>query len=135
MNASERGGNDIRGLSRRELLKRAGIVGVAAAVPAVAAPSAAAPVREREALESFTSAEAETVEAIVDRLVPSDAAGPGAAEARVARYIDRALNGELSPSRPAYSAGLAALDRYARDRFGVRFADLASEQQDTLLGE
>ncbi len=97
MIGSERGA-EAGGLSRRELLRRAGLVGVAATVPAAALASEASSVREREGLESLTAAEADAVEAIVDRLIPSDANGPGAAEARVARYIDRALDGELARS-------------------------------------
>jgi len=133
MEVQERGGNDARGLSRRELLKRAGIVGVAAAVPVTAAASAAAPAPEREALMSFTARESETVEALTDRLIPSDATGPGAAEARVARYIDRALDGELAASRPAYTAGLQALDAWSRTRFGAAFAALPAVQRDAVL--
>ena len=133
MDTQTRAEEEARGLSRRDLLKRAGIVGVAVAVPAAATSSQAAKPKEREALESFTTAEAEAVEAFVDRLIPSDATGPGASEARVARYIDRALSGELAPSRPAYNAGLAALDRYSRTRFGAEFADLAPAQQDAVL--
>ena len=98
MIGSERGA-EAGGLSRRELLRRAGLVGVAATVPAAALASEASSVREREGLESLTAAEADAVEAIVDRLIPTDANGPGAAEARVARYIDRALDGELAPLR------------------------------------
>jgi len=93
----------------------------------------AAPVRPRERLEALTAAEAETVEAMVDRLIPSDASGPGAAEGRVTRYIDRALGGELAPLRASYSDGLAAVDAYAQSRFGDRFADLNEAQQDAVL--
>lgn len=133
MHAFEREGDASHALSRRDLLKRAGLVGVAAAAPAGVLAADATPVRERDALETFTAAEAEAVEAIVDRLIPSDANGPGAAEARVARYIDRALGGELSPLRAIYSAGLAAVDAYAEERFGAPFADLPSGQQDAVL--
>ena len=133
MQPYEGGGADSRALSRRDLLKRAGIVGVAAAAPTAAMAPEAAPVRPRERLEALTAAEAETVEAIVDRLIPSDASGPGAAEARVTRYIDRALGGELAPQRSAYSDGLAAVDAYAQSRFGDRFADLNDAQQDAVL--
>jgi gluconate 2-dehydrogenase gamma chain len=133
MHMETRGESEPRGLSRRDLLRKAGLVGVAVAVPTVATSSRAAKLQEREALETFTTAEAEAVEAFVDRLIPSDANGAGASEARVGRYIDRALNGELAASRPAYSAGLAALDRYSRTRFGGAFADLAPAQQDAVL--
>lgn len=132
MHVQERGGNGA-GLSRRELLKRAGLVGVAAAVPVTAAASSAAPAPEREALHSFTGAQADAVEAFVDRLIPSDANGPGASEARVARYIDRALDGDLAASRPAYTAGLSALDRWSQTRFGGGFASLPAVQRDAVL--
>src|SRR5580692_6043867 len=70
-----------RGLSRRELLIGAGLVGIAGV-------SAAG---ENESFESFTAAEAATVRAILARLIPTDENGPGAIEARVDRYIDRIL--------------------------------------------
>lgn len=133
MQPFEMEGSASRALSRGDLLKRAGLVGVAAAVPAGVLASDAASVRERDALETFTSAEAEAVEAIVDRLIPSDANGPGAAEARVARYIDRALGGELASLRATYSAGLAAVDAYAQGRFGGALADLPAAHQDAVL--
>lgn len=133
MQPYEGGGADSRALSRRDLLKRAGVVGVAAAAPAATFAPTAAPVPERERLEALTAAEAETVEAIVDRLIPADSNGPGAAEARVARYIDRALGGELASLRATYSDGLAAVDAYAQGRFGASLADLDPAQQDAVL--
>jgi Gluconate 2-dehydrogenase subunit 3 len=94
-------------MSRRNLFKHAGAasaavaISVASAVPgAVAQPSSRPATPERlEALETLTAAEADTLEAIVARLIPSDANGPGAAEARAAHYIDRALTGPLRASR------------------------------------
>jgi gluconate 2-dehydrogenase gamma chain len=132
MQAFEEGGGWSRALSRRDLLKRAGIVGVAVATP-VAVGTEGAPARERETLESLTSVEAEALEAFVDRLIPADASGPGAVDARVTRYIDRALSGELAPLRSTYSAGLAATDSFARDQFGAPLADLGATQQDAVL--
>lgn len=141
----QRGGRGL--LSRRELLKRAGIMGAAAAVPvglfapaAAAAPAggsletltaAAAPARE--SFETLTAAESDTLEAIAARLIPTDQHGPGAAEARAAHYIDRALGGALSSSRAAYSAGLAAVDTYARASKGAPFAKLSAKDQDAVL--
>ena len=52
--------------------------------------------RAREAYETLTATEADTLEAIVARLIPTDANGPGAIEARAAHYIDRALGGALA---------------------------------------
>jgi gluconate 2-dehydrogenase gamma chain len=121
-------------MSRATLLRRAGLIGVAAAVPAGAAATSAAP-PQRERLETFTAAEADVVEAMLERLIPSDASGPGATEARVLRYVDKALDGDLASSRAAYTAGIADTDAYARSRFGAGFADLTGAQQDTVLTE
>src|SRR5207237_6541918 len=57
----------------------------------------------------------------------------GAREARAARYIDRALGGALASSRQAYTAGLAALDRYARSSRGAAFTELSPVDQDSVL--
>src|SRR2546426_6251747 len=133
-----------RDRSRRELLKRFGVVGAASVVPggafvqtastfAAEARTAAAP--PREALETLTAAESDTLEAIVARLIPSDANGPGAAEARAAHYIDRALAGPLSSARRAYAAGLAALNTYAQTTKGGPFGSLQAKDQDAVLSE
>ena len=134
-------------ISRRDLLKRAAAVGGVAAVSrsaeagrsvdagrsaeAFALPGEAfAP---REPLETLTAAEADILDAVVARLIPTDASGPGATEARAAHYIDRALGGALASSRPAYTSGLAALDGYARTSRGKPFTALAPADQDAVL--
>ncbi|HWW86354.1 MAG TPA: gluconate 2-dehydrogenase subunit 3 family protein [Vicinamibacterales bacterium] len=143
-------------ISRRELLKRAGVVGAAAAArPVVSAvPFGSAATRgetetssdllasaqttagtAREPLESLTAGEADILEAVVARLIPTDANGPGAVEARAVRYIDRALAGALSTSRSIYTAGLEALDRFARSSRGVGFKELSTTDQDAVLTE
>jgi gluconate 2-dehydrogenase gamma chain len=130
-------------ISRRDLLKRAGMLGVAAAgagqtvVDVVARPfqgGDGGP--ETPALQQFahlTAAESDILEAVVARLIPSDELGPGAREARAAHYIDLALGGALASSRPAYAAGLAALDRYAQASRGDAFARLSPMDQDAVL--
>jgi gluconate 2-dehydrogenase gamma chain len=147
-NETDDGRGTPRDLSRRNLFKQ--VAGVAAAIsgtavapttaeaqaPAVAAKLEAAPKLEaprREALETLTAAEADTLEAIVARIIPSDENGPGAAEARAAHYIDRALTGPLRGSRAAYAAGLAALDDYAQSAKGAPFVKLAAKDQDAVL--
>jgi gluconate 2-dehydrogenase gamma chain len=133
-------------ISRRDLLKRAAAAGGAAAAagsiedPALqdarpVAPPAAGSALRREPLENLTAAEADILEAVVARLIPTDANGPGAAEARAAHYIDRALGGALASSRAAYTSGLAALDRYARSARGRAFTELPASEQDSLLVE
>src|SRR5216684_3237267 len=142
---NETGRHAPRDVSRRNLFKQVGLAGAAAAIsgtaPAVvtaAAEPAPAPapkpqVQRLEALETLTAAEADTLEAIVARLIPSDANGPGATEARAARYIDRALGSALSGSRETYRSGLAALDGYARSSKGSPFHQLAASDQDAVM--
>lgn len=133
-------------ISRRALLKRIGAAGTAAVVPvpvvrrppAAAAGDAqgstpAANAVRREAYETLTAAESDTLDAMTARIIPTDASGPGAEEARAAHYIDRALGGALASSRAAYAAGLAALDAYARAKTGAPFAQLAASDQDAIL--
>ena len=129
-----------RDVSRRDLFKQVGLAGAVAAfsgAPAVdtAVAQTPAPVAapRREALETLTAAEADMLEAMVARLIPTDENGPGAAEARAAHYIDRALVGPLRSARGAYAAGLAALDAYAQSAKGAPFTKLSAQDQDTVL--
>jgi gluconate 2-dehydrogenase gamma chain len=138
-------------ISRRDLLKRAAVIGAA---PLAASSQVGSPFQSghdvrperadlhghameaagaREPLENLTAAEADLLDAVVARLIPTDAAGPGATEARAVHYIDRALGGPLASSRQAYSAGLAALDRYAQSSHGKPFTELAPADQDAVL--
>ena len=100
-------------ISRRDLLKRAAAVGGAAVVPrsaeafALRDGPAEASALPREPLENLTAAEADILDAVVARLIPTDANGPGATEARAAHYIDRALGGALAPSLGRNLSGCA----------------------------
>jgi gluconate 2-dehydrogenase gamma chain len=117
-------------ISRRDLLKRAAFA--AAAVPVLRRPAEAFALQVGP-LEHLTAEESTILDAVVARLIPSDALGPGAKEAGAVHYIDRALGGALASSRPAYAAGLAALDTYARSSRGDAFARLSSTDQDSVL--
>ena len=122
-------GPDACGLSRRELLKRASMLGVALnAIPLLQIEGL-----RRAPLETLTPAEGDTLHAIAARLIPSDGNGPGAAEAGAARYIDRALGGALSGNREIYRSGLAAVDRHAQASKGAPFARLPAADQDAVL--
>jgi len=122
-------------VSRRELLKRLSMAGAAAlALPEFDRVLAF----QREALKAIpagvlSATDAATLAAICSRIIPTDESGPGAAEARAAEYIDRALGGWLAPSRDAYTAGLAAIDDAARARAGRRFIELNGAEQDAVL--
>lgn len=137
------------GVSRRDLLKRAGMAGAAMTIPLTpvsgssappAAPHKGGPYEEalqvavrREPIENLTASEADLLEAICARIIPTDESGPGAREARAAHFIDRALGGALAASKPAYTAGFAALDRYARSSRGKPFLELSERDMDSVL--
>jgi len=110
-------------ISRRDLLKAAAIVPFARGFQSGARPP----------VENLTATEMELLAAIVARLIPTDANGPGATEALAAHYIDHALGNALASSRPVYTAGLAALDRYARSSRGAPFTQLSATDQDSVL--
>jgi gluconate 2-dehydrogenase gamma chain len=138
-----------RVITRRDILKGAGVaaaaVSGAVAAPAAAAPgtlppgtlapdaAAAATTQAAAALEALTAQEADLLDLITARLIPTDALGPGAREAKVVRYIDRALAGALASSRDGYRTGLAAFDRYCRMSRGKPFAELTLIDQDSVL--
>ena len=115
-------------ISRRDILKRVGVAGAAAAVPIDAIAQAA-----REPFETLTAAEGATLEAMVARLIPTDSNGPGATDARAARYIDRALGGFLTSFLVAYRTGLAGVETYARTAKGASFTQLSAQDQDAML--
>lgn len=136
-----------RPISRRDLLKGAGMAGAAAILPPGLKPAAAEPAappttvqisaiasapRPRR-LENLTAEEGEVLEAIMARLIPNDEYGPGAVESGVLNYIDRTLGGWQSDSREAYRAGLEAFDRYCRMTRGAPFLELSDADKDSVL--
>jgi gluconate 2-dehydrogenase gamma chain len=105
----------------------------------------------------FTPAEAATMEAIVDRLIPADHLSVGGKDAGCAVFIDRQLAGSFGKANrlytqgpfarglptqgyqnamtPAarYREGLRALEAYVHDAHAKRFAQLSAAQQDEIL--
>ena len=123
-------------LSRRAMLKHLGVaIGIAAGLPIAARSQARTQglASVGNALASLTAAEAETLRAIIARIIPSDENGPGALEARADRFIDRALAGALKNQRAAYTTGLAGTDAYAKSSKGAAFAKLSAADQDAVL--
>lgn len=119
-----------RQLSRRSVLKGSAAIGAATTAPARVFAQAGA---TRESYQNLAPAQAQVLEAIVARLIPSDASGPGALEAGAVRYIDLALADALAQSRETYRSGIAALENYARRTHGRGFAALEYVEQDALL--
>ena len=106
----------------------------------------------------FTADEAQTVEALVDRLIPPDPEYPGGKDAGCAVFIDRQLAGPYGTSEALYTAGpfhagakeqgpqsptnprdhyrkaLAALDDHCRNsQGGKRFENLDDEDKDKIV--
>jgi gluconate 2-dehydrogenase gamma chain len=106
----------------------------------------------------FNQAEADAIEAMVDRLIPPDPETPGGKDAGCAVFIDRQLagpfgrnedhynkgpfhqgtkeQGDQSPLTPAqyYRSALAAVDAHCKAKFGgSTFARLPDERKDEVL--
>lgn len=130
--------------ARRDfLLKMGGVAGATwldAQWPAVVAAAQhahqAVAAKQAVAFEIFTPEQAAEVEAIASRLIPTDDM-PGAKEAGVVYFIDRALKTFASDSRSVYDLGLSGLNKLTSESFpGVeRFSAATPEQQDKLLTE
>jgi gluconate 2-dehydrogenase gamma chain len=74
-----------------------------------------------------------TLDAALARLIPADDGEPGAREAQVLRYVERALDGVHRGHLAAYRRGIGDLDELALARFGAAFAALADVSQDAVL--
>jgi gluconate 2-dehydrogenase gamma chain len=105
----------------------------------------------------LTSAEVETLTAMVDRLIPADDFGPGGVEAGVVTFIDRELGGQFGVAARWYMAGPWAegsrsqgwqlaltpaqiyriafleLDRWCLGSKGQRFVELTPADKDEIL--
>ena len=87
----------------------------------------------RAPLQCLSPAEAATVEAITARILPGTPADPGAREAEVVVYVDRALAGPYSYLRTFYRRGLALLNAHAEAVHGAPFRLLPDDLQDAIL--
>ena len=127
--------------SKRNLIKGAGIVGVAAlgtTADTIIAQERAGGISSntrisREALEVLTAEEAETLEAICSCLIPSDENGPGAFEARAAHYIDKSLASHNKSSRELYMVSLDAINRYSKKTRGQAFHQVINDHRNSIL--
>ena len=85
-------------------------------------------------LAFFTAEQAAEVEAMAAQIIPTDQT-PGAREARVINFIDRALVTFAKTSQPAYTQGLNDLQAQTKQLFpsATKFSALTSEQQIQVL--
>ena len=93
--------------------------------------SAAAPDPRLETLDAGTARE---IDAIVCQIIPSTD-GPGAREAGVIYFIDRALATFAVDDQPAYRAGMSAVQNKRKELFphSTSIASLENEQQLALI--
>jgi gluconate 2-dehydrogenase gamma chain len=84
--------------------------------------------------EFFKPQEALEVEAIASRIIPSDET-PGAKEAGVVYFIDRALVTFASDSQAAYREGLEDIQAIVAEKFPgtKKFSAMTPDQQDAVL--
>jgi gluconate 2-dehydrogenase gamma chain len=86
-------------------------------------------------LTTFTRPQADAVEAMTSRILPSVDGRPGAREAGVLYFVDRALSTFNAGQKQQYFDGIADLNRRAARRMKgtASFAALAPEHQDEIL--
>jgi len=84
--------------------------------------------------EFFTAEQAREIEAMTAQIIPSDDS-PGAREAHVVHFIDRALVTFGRDKQPSYTRGLESLRAKTRELFpeAHKFSALGSEDQLRLL--
>jgi gluconate 2-dehydrogenase gamma chain len=108
---------------------RRGFLKTSAIAAATATVACSAPEGRWRAL---TNAEAETLAAACDQIVPPDDF-PGAAEAGVVVFVDRQLATREKDQLPVWQQGVRSLNATARERQGKPFAELTLEEQNALL--
>lgn len=84
--------------------------------------------------EFLSPEQAVEVEAVASQIIPTDDS-PGAREARVIYFIDRALTTFDKDKQPVYVQGLKDLQERQKKMFrkSTKFSDLSSEQQIKVL--
>ena len=121
-------------ISRREFFHRAAAAGTAVVLGR--SLGFAQPPGDEELppkREALNEGEWRTLEAIAARILPTDER-PGALEAGCAWFVDRALAHEEADQRPLYTSGLVGIEKLARIRYGLAFAELDDGERDELLG-
>jgi gluconate 2-dehydrogenase gamma chain len=113
-------------IHRRGFLQ-AGALGGLILAGCESAPDAGTPA----ATPVLTPAEHADLEAIASRILPSDDGSPGATEANVIGFLERAFTTFHAFRLPLVQAGLADLSR----RAGSSFASQTPERRDALLHE
>ena len=130
-------------LDRRRFLQAAAAAGVAwAAVDVALVDDALAWAAQQSAstgaaTQALTKAQADVVEAMTSRILPSVDGRPGAREAGAVHFVDRALATFNARQKTLYVDGIADLNRRAgaKQPGAASFAELTPPLQDAVLRE
>ena len=114
-------------MQRNERLQRRRFLQVAASGAAVTASCGG----QKSRFRFLTNAEADTLAAVCDVIIPPDQ-DPGASQAGVVQFIDRQLDGFHKKLRKDYRASIAKVDALA-GATGKEFSKLAPEEQERIL--
>ena len=126
-------------VSRRAALRAIGAgVGAVAALPWLSDDGLLAFARIQETnatpqLKVLSRPQFQTLEVLVEAIIPTDDRSPGAKQARVADYVDLLLSEGDRELTLQWFGGLAALDAEAASRFRAPFSRLGAGQVDTIL--
>ena len=128
-----------QGVSRRTALRALGTgIGTVAALPWLSDEGLLAFARIQETNGApepkvLSRSQFETLEVLVEAIIPSDDRSPGAKQARVADYIDLLLGEGDREVALQWIGGIAALDADAVSRFGTPFSRLGAGQIDGIM--
>lgn len=82
----------------------------------------------------FTKDEFTLLDTLTELIIPADDHSPGAHEAGVAAYIDRATaEAFLAKEKDSWRKGLAAVNELSRKTYGAAFVGIEKQQQTELL--
>ena len=127
------------GVSRRAALKAIGAgIGTVAALPWLSDEGLLAFTRIQETnaapqLKALSRSQFETLEVLVEAIIPTDDRSPGAKQARVADYVDLLLSEGDRSSRCSGSAGWRRSTPKSMSRFKAPFSRLGARQVDAIL--
>src|SRR5262245_10185772 len=108
-------------ITRRTVIASATFVPLAALTGSAQTPETA-----------LSPAQMKTLEAFIDRLIPTDELGPGAVESGAGVYIDRTLATVNAGEKPTFVEGLSSVEVLAQSTHRMPFTDLSPELRDEL---
>ena len=86
-------------------------------------------------LTFFFLEEADTVGALMARIIPGSPEDPGAREAGALAYLDRALSGPYARWQGAYREAVRLINAHTADEHGgKKFFELSEAEQDAVVG-